>query len=113
MAKGKFDEMVGELVDGFMAREAAEAVLDKAEGRAELDVNCNGETAKGHLRYEGNGGGYLYGAYILLREAKNNTSTHDIDCLLKIIKCIDDILKDTDRKEWKEEKNPETEKTAD
>lgn len=113
MAKGKLDEMVGSIIDEYLVRKAAEAVLDTAEAKVELTVNCDGEAARGSISYEGNGGGYLYGAYILLREAMNNTSTHDIDYFLKIIKCIDDMLKDTDRKEWKEEKKPETEKTAD
>lgn len=66
MAKGKLENMLGGLIEEFMIRESAKAVLDNAEAKIELEVNCDGEKAKGHISYSGNGGGYLYAVYVLL-----------------------------------------------
>ena len=100
MAKEKFENMF-EVIKEFVVRESAKAVLDNAKAKVELEVNCDGETAKGHISYEGNGGGYLYAAYILLEEAMKNTGIDDIDHFLKIIKAIDDSAKKPDDEEEK------------
>lgn len=104
MAKGKFDEMARGLIEEFMVQESAKAVLDNAEAKVELTVNCDGETARGSISYEGNGGGYLYAAYVLLSEVMKNTGVDEIDHFLKIIKGIDDLTKKPDDEEEKAEK---------
>ena len=108
MAKGKLDEMLGGLLSEFLVRESAKAVLDNAEAKVELTVNCDGETAKGHISYEGNGGGYLYAAYVLLAEIMKNTGIDEIDHFLKIIKGIDDLTKKPDDEEEEEEAKEES-----
>lgn len=110
MAKGKLDEMLGGLLEEFMIRESAKAVLDAAEAKVEITVNCDGETAKGHISYEGNGGGYLYAAYVLLSEVMKNTGIDKIDHFLKIIKGIDELTKKPDEEE---EEKTEADDTAD
>lgn len=111
MAKGKLDEMVGLIIEEYLIRQAAKAVIDTAEAKVELTVNCDGETAKGHISYEGNGGGYLYAAYVLLSEVMKNTGIDEIDHFLKIIKGIDDLTKKPDDEEEEEEAKEES--TAD
>lgn len=111
MAKGKLENMLGGLIEEFLVRESAKAVLDNAEAKIELTVNCDGEAAKGHISYEGNDGGYLYAAYILLAEVMKNTGIDEIDHFLKIIKGIDDLTKKPDEEEEKEEAKEES--TAD
>lgn len=101
MAKGKLENMLGGLIEEFLVRESAKAVLDNAEAKVKLEVNCNGENAKGHISYEGNGGGYLYAAYILLVDAMKNTGIDKIDHILKIIKDIDELMKKPDDEEDK------------
>ena len=113
MAKGKLDEMLGGLLEEFMIPESAKAVLDNAEAKVELTVNCDGETAKGHISYEGNGGGYLYAAYVLLAEVMKNTGVNEIDHFLKIIKGIDDLTKKPDDEEEEEEEETEESSSAD
>lgn len=108
MAKGKLDEMAGGLIEEFLVRESAKAVLDNAEAKVELTVNCDGEMAKGHISYEGNGGGYLYAAYILLAEVMKNTGIDEIDHFLKIIKGIDDLTKKPGEEEDEEEAKEES-----
>ena len=110
MAKGKFDEMARGLIEEFMVQESAKAVLDNAEAKVELTVNCDGETAKGRISYEGNGGGYLYAAYVLLSEVMKNTGIDEIDHFLKIVKGIDDLTKKPDDEE---DEKTEAEDTAD
>lgn len=92
MAKGKLENMIGGLIEEFMIRESAKAVLDNAEAKIELTVKCNGDTAKGNISYEGNGGGYLYAAYIMLAEVMKNTGIDEIDHFLKIVKGIDELM---------------------
>ena len=104
MAKGKLENMLGGLIDEFLVRESAKAVLDNAEAKVELEVNCDGEKAKGHISYSGNGGGYLYAAYVLLSEVMKNTGVDEIDHFLKIIKGIDDLTKKPDDEEEEKEK---------
>ena len=113
MAKGKLDEMVGGLIEEFVVRESAKAVLDNAEAKVELTVNCDGETARGSISYEGNGGGYLYAAYVLLSELMKNSDVDEIDHFLKIIKDIDDLTKKPDDDEAENEDKTEAEETAD
>ena len=107
MAKGKLENAF-ELIEEFMIHESAKAVLDAAEAKVELTVNCDGETAKGHISYEGNGGGYLYAAYALLEEAMKNTGINEIDHFLKIIKVIDDSAKKPDDEEERKEETEES-----
>ena len=113
MAKGKFDEMARGLIEEFMVQESAKAVLDNAEAKVELTVKCNGETAECHISYEGNGGGYLYAAYVLLAEAMKNSGIDEIDHFLKIIKGIDDLTKKPDDEEAENEDKTGAEETAD
>lgn len=112
MAKGKLENMLGGLIEEFMIRESAKAVLDNAEAKVELTVKCNGETAKGSISYEGNGGGYLYAAYILLSEVMRNTGINEIDHFLKIIKAIDDSAKKPDDEEEEKEKEEKVEERS-
>lgn len=109
MAKGKLDEMVGGIIEEFLVQESAKAVLDNAKAKVELEVNCDGETAKCHISYEGNGGGYLYAAYVLLSEMMKNTGIDEIDHFFKIIKAIDDSAKKPDDEEEEEEKEEKEE----
>lgn len=111
MAKGKFEEMVGGIIEEYLIREAAKAVLDTAKAKVELTVNCDGEAARGHISYEGNGGGYLYAAYVLLAEVMKNTGVDEIDRFLEIIKGIDDLTKKPGEEEEEEEAKEES--TAD
>ena len=111
MAKGKLEDMFGGIIEEFMIRESAKAVLDNAEAKVELEVNCDGEKAKGHISYSGNGGGYLYAAYVLLSEVMKNTGVDEIDHFLKIIKGIDDLTKKPGEEEDEEEAKEES--TAD
>ena len=113
MAIGKFDEMARGLIEEFMVQESAKAVLDNAEAKVELTVNCDGETARGSISYEGNGGGYLYAAYVLLSEVMKNTGVDEIDHFLKIIKGIDDLTKKPDDEEAENEDKAGAEETAD
>ena len=108
MAKGKLDDMLGGLIEEFMIRESANAVLVNAEAKVELTVNCDEEKAKCHISYSGNGGGYLYAAYILLAEIMKNTGINEIDHFLKIIKGIDDLMKKPDDEEEEEEAKEES-----
>ena len=114
MAKEKFENMF-EVLKEFMVQESAKAVLDNAKAKVELEVNCDGETAKGHISYDGNGGGYLYAAYVLLSEVMKNTGINDIDHFLKIIKGIDDLEKkpDDEEEEKEEEEKVEEGSTSD
>lgn len=108
MAKGKLENMLGGLLSEFLVRESAKAVLDTAEAKVELTVNCDGEAARGRISYEGNGGGYLYAAYVLLSEVMKNTGIDEIDHFLKIIKGIDDLTKKPDEEEEEEAKEEST-----
>lgn len=112
MAKGKLDEMVGGIIEEFLVRESAKAVLDNAEAKIELTVNCDGETAKGSISYEGNGGGYLYAAYVLLSETMKRSGIDEIDHFLKIIKGIDDLIKKDDDEEEEKEEEEEVEERS-
>ena len=110
MAKGKLENMLGGLIEEFMIRESAKAVLDAAEAKIELTVNCNEETAKGSISYEGNGGGFIYAAYVLISEAMKRSYVDDIDHFLKIIKGIDELMK---KPGDEEDEKTEAEDTAD
>ena len=113
MAKGKLDEMVGGIIEEYLIRQAAKAVLDTAEAKVELTVNCDGKAARGSISYEGNGGGYLYAAYVLLSETMKNAGIDEIDLFLKIIKGIDDLTKKPDDEEKEETEETEVSSSAD
>lgn len=113
MAKGKLDEMAGGLIEEFMVRGLAKAVLDNAEAKIELTVKCNGETAETNISYHGNDGGYLYAAYFLLAQVMKNTGIDEIDHFLKIIKGIDDLMKEPDDEEEEKEEEVEERSTSD
>jgi len=112
MAKEKFENMF-EVLKEFMVQESAKAVLDNAKAKVELEVNCDGDAAKGHISYEGNGGGYLYAAYILLEEIMKHTGIDEIDHFFKIIKAIDDSTKKHDDEEEEKEEEVEERSTSD
>ena len=112
MAKGKLENMLGGLREEFLVRESAKAVLDNAEAKVELTVNCDGEAAKGHISYEGNGGGYLYAAYVLLAEIMKNTGINEIDHFLRIVKGIDDLTKKPGEGEEEEEEEEAKEESG-
>ena len=114
MAKEKFENMF-EVLKEIMVQESAKAVLDNEKAKVELEVNCDGKVAKGRISYEGNGGGYLYAAYVLLSEVMKNTGINEIDHFLKIIKVIDDSAKkpDDEEEEKEEEEKVEEGSTSD
>jgi len=112
MAKGKLENMLGGLIEEFMVQESAKAVINNAEAKVELTVKCNGETAEWSISYEGNGGGYLYAAYVLLAEVMKNTGDDDIEHFLKIIKAIDDSAKKPDDEEEEKEKEEKVEERS-